>query len=188
MHAKPTIILNEIHTEFFSQNIIKENLLNKIEKLEIKFNKIEACLSNFLEINQINSKKETLNGIENLERNELTNSNLDTRNRKKDFKAPIKDILAATSLQFLLSPIRSKRFLIKIINSSFLILSMCLTISLLVSNITEYLMYETITSITSIHENKPEFPIVSICPMVDSYFNITLFNFNNENLTSKWVS
>ena len=92
MHAKTTIILNEIHTESFS----KEKRRNKIEKLEIKVSKIEACLSNFLEINQINSKKNTLNGIENLERNELKNSDLDKRNRKKDFKAPIKDILAAT--------------------------------------------------------------------------------------------
>ena len=60
MHAKPTIILNEIHTEFFSQNIIKENLLNKIEKLEIKFNKIEACLSNFLEMACIRSNLQHL--------------------------------------------------------------------------------------------------------------------------------
>jgi hypothetical protein len=111
---------------------------------------------------------------------------MDTRNRKKDYKTPIKEILAATSLQFLLSPIRSKRFLIKIINSSFLILSMCLTIYLLVTNITEYLMYETTTSITTIYENKPEFPVVSFCPMTNSDVNKIEIRFNDENLTSQW--
>ncbi len=148
MHAKPTIILDEIHTESFSKNIIKDQLHKKIEKLEIKLNKIETSLNNFYEINQIESNKETLNRIERLERNLLTNSNLKSRNLKKDYKTPVKEILANTSLQFLSSPMRFKRFLIKIINSSFLILSMCLTIYLLVKNITEYLMYDTTTSIT----------------------------------------
>ncbi len=40
---------------------------------------------------------------------------------RKNFRTPIKEILLSTSLQFLLSPIRSKRLLIKIINISFLI-------------------------------------------------------------------
>jgi hypothetical protein len=85
MHAKPTIILDEIHTESFSKNIIKDQLHKKIEKLEIKLNKIETSLNNFYEINQIESNKETLNRIERLERNLLTNSNLKSRNLKKDY-------------------------------------------------------------------------------------------------------
>jgi hypothetical protein len=186
MHAKPTIILDEIHTESFSKNIIKDQLHKKIEKLEIKLNKIETSLNNFYEINQIESNKETLNRIERLERNLLTNSNLKSRNLKKDYKTPVKEILANTSLQFLSSPMRSKRFLIKIINSSFLILSMCLTIYLLVKNITEYLMYDTTTSITTIYENKPEFPVVSFCPMINSDVNKIEIRFNNENLTTEW--
>jgi len=204
MHAKPTIILDEIHTQTFSKKIIKEKLFNKINNLEIKINKIETSLNNFHEINQINSKKETLNEseflsnqfnkeemfirIERLERNVLKNSNLDTINRKNDYKTPIKEILETTSLQFLLSPIRSKRFLIKIINSSFLILSMCLTIYLLVSNIIEYLMYETITSIKTINDKKPQFPIVSFCSIENSSHEefFTEFWFNDELLTSDW--
>ncbi len=63
---------------------------------------------------------------------------------------------------------------------------MCLTIYLLVKNITEYLMYDTTTSITTIYENKPEFPVVSFCPMINSDVNKIEIRFNNENLTTEW--
>jgi len=109
--------------------------------------------------------------------------------RKKDYKTPIKEILSDTSLQFLLSPIRTKRFLIKIINSIFLIISLFLSIYLVASNISDFLMYETTTSISNINEKEPEFPIVSFCPFLNStYGNIRSFWFNGENLTTEWAN
>jgi len=78
-----------------SSNINKEDLHNRIERLEriVSNNKLEENKDkNFQEINE-------------------------TGNRNKDYKTPIKEILSETSLQFLLSPIRTKRILIKIINT-----------------------------------------------------------------------
>jgi hypothetical protein len=154
---------------------------SKQPKILIK-NQSESSLSN----------KELLTRIEKLERivRILMNSNLYTKN--KDYKNPVKEILSATSLQFILSPIRSKRILIKIMNSCFLILSMCLTIYLVVLNITEFLMYETTTSITIINDKEPQFPIVAFCQFGNStlgnslYGNITSFYLNDEELTTEW--
>jgi hypothetical protein len=149
-----------------SSNINKEDLHNRIERLEriVSNNKLEENKNNnFQEINE-------------------------TGNRNKDYKTPIKEILSETSLQFLLSPIRTKRILIKIINTGFLVISLCLSIQLLVSNIIEFLMYETTTSITTINDRRPEFPIISFCPLRNYTYqnNFTSFLFNNEDLTSEW--
>ena len=162
MHGELAETINEIQSKFSLKNINKEEMCIRIENLErivlnYKFNK----------------------DINNHEKIQI--------NRNKDYKSHIKDVLSATSLQFLLSPIRTKRLLIKIINTCFLILSVCLTIYLVTKNITEYLMYETTTSIKIIHEKNPEFPIVSFCLIGNSkYVNISLFWFNGENLTSVW--
>ncbi len=45
-----------------------------------------------------------------------------TTNSNKDYKTPIKEIISHSSLSYLLSPIRSKRFLIKLLWLIFLIL------------------------------------------------------------------
>jgi len=148
-----------------SNNFNKDDLHNRIERLE------RIVLNNKLKENKNNNFQEIK----------------ETRNRNKDYKTPIKEILSATSLQFLLSPIRTKRILIKIINTSFLIISLCLSIQLVVSNIIEFLMYETTTSITTINDWEPEFPIVSFCPLRNmTYLNFSSFWFNNENLTTEW--
>jgi hypothetical protein len=148
-----------------SNNFNKDDLHNRIERLE------RIVLNNKLRENKNNNFQEIK----------------ETRNRNKDYKTPIKEILSATSLQFLLSPIRSKRILIKIINTSFLIISLCLSIQLVVSNIIGFLMYETTTSITTINDWEPEFPIVSFCPLRNmKYLNFSSFWFNNENLTTEW--
>ena len=129
-----------------SSNIKKDDLHNRIERLErIVLNNVSEENKNFQEIKE-------------------------TRNRNKDFKTPIKEILSATSLQFLLSPIRSKRILIKMINSCFLVISLCLSIQLVVSNIIDFLMYETTTSIAAINDWEPEFPIISFCPVRNSTY------------------
>jgi len=164
MQFDSRVKIDEIKIEPFSSNI-QESLYNRIEKLERMMLERDTY---FQEIKQMNS-------------------NLETKNRKKYLKTPIKEILSATSLQFLLSPIRSKRFLIKIINSCFLIISLWLSIYLVVINIIEFLMYETTTSISTIIENEPLFPIVSICPLGNlNQYNFTLFRFNKIDLINEW--
>ncbi len=82
---------------------------------------------------------------------------------KKDYNTPIKDILSASSLAYLLSPFRSKRLLIKIIWSLFLLLFFLGSIYYVILNILDYLKYETTTSIQTIYEQESEFPTISIC-------------------------
>ena len=166
MQFESRVKIDEIKIE--SSNInIQENLYKRIEKLERMVLERDKY---FQEINQMNS-------------------NLEAKNRKKNYKTPIKEIISATSLQFLLSPIRSKRFLIKIINCCFLIISLWLSIYLVVLNIIEFLMYETTTSITTIIEKEPIFPIVSFCPLEKFYqHNFTLFRFNKIDLIDEWAN
>jgi len=66
---------------------------------------------------------------------------------KKDYNSPIKEILSASSIAYLLSPFRSKRFLIKILWSFFLLIFLFLSIYYVILNIIDYLKYDTITSI-----------------------------------------
>ena len=93
---------------------------------------------------------------------------------KKDYKSPIKEILAASSLAYLLSPFRSKRFLIKIIWSFFLLIFLFFSIYYVVLNIIDYLKYDTITSIQTIYEQEPEFPTISICSNNESKLKIKI--------------
>ena len=77
-------------------------------------------------------------------------------NKEKNYKTTVKEILSDSSIQFLLAPINSKRILIKIINTIFLIVSLCLTSYLIVSNIMDFLKFETNTSINTIYEDEPD--------------------------------
>jgi hypothetical protein len=72
-------------------------------------------------------------------------------------------LLSSTSLQFLVNPIRTKRLLIKLLNIFFILLYMIFSIYLVVSNIIDYLNFETVTSIKTIVEPYSEFPTVTIC-------------------------
>jgi hypothetical protein len=85
---------------------------------------------------------------------------------KKDYNTPIKDILSASSLAYLLSPFRTKRFLIKIIWSLFLLLFLLGSIYYVILNILDFLKFETTTSIQTIYEQEPEFPTVSFCNLI----------------------
>ena len=60
----------------------------------------------------------------------------------KDYKTPIKEIISYSSLAYLLSPIRSKRLLIKIIWIVFLIGFLFASIYFVLTNIFEYLLFE----------------------------------------------
>jgi len=116
------------------------------------------------------------------------NKNKKSTSVKKDFKTPIKEILAASSLAYLLSPFRSKRFLIKIIWSLFMLIFLFGGIYYVILNILDYLKYETTTSIQTIYEQEPEFPTVSFCNRFNKDFElkILLFWFNNLNLIKEW--
>jgi hypothetical protein len=98
----------------------------------------------------------------------------------KDYKSPIQEILATSSLAYLLSPFRSKRLLIKILWYLFLVIFLFLSIYYVILNILDYIKYETTTSIQTINEQEPEFPTISFCSqdklkddieILDSWFN-----------------
>jgi hypothetical protein len=111
-----------------------------------------------------------------------------TINLKKDYKTPTNEILLASSLLYLTSPFRSKRFLIKIIWSLFLLLFLFLSIYYVILNILDYLKYETTTTIKTIYEQESEFPTISFCNRLNKDFelNISELWFNNLNLINEW--
>jgi hypothetical protein len=107
--------------------------------------------------------------------------------KSKECKESIENILSSTSLQFLLSPIRTKRKFIKILNTCFLIASLIVSVLMITQNITEYLNYKTVTSIQIINEIEPEFPTVSFCPYNQTaLLNIDYLWLNNEKMSDDW--
>jgi hypothetical protein len=106
----------------------------------------------------------------------------------KDYKTPIKEIISSSSLSYLLSPIRSKRFLIKLVWLIFLILFLFGSIYYVVVNVFDFLQYDTTTSIFTINEKEAEFPTVSFCNIENSNFDIKILEllFQNEDLTDEW--
>ena len=116
------------------------------------------------------------------------NKSKKTISLKRDYIISIKEILSASSLGYLLSPFRSKRLLIKIIWSFFLLLFCFGSIHYSILNILDYLKYETTTSIQTIYDQNPEFPTVSFCSKFDKNFelNILFFWFNNVDYINEW--
>jgi hypothetical protein len=106
----------------------------------------------------------------------------------KDYKTPIKEIISSSSLAYLLSPIRSRRLLIKIIWIVFLIGFLFGSIYYVVLNVLDYLQYDTTTSIFTINEQEAEFPTVSFCCDNDPNFDLKFLYifFKNEYLIDKW--
>jgi len=134
---------------------------------------------------------QTIEAVENIQKvgtNEQNKMSETKLIQNKEYKEPIKEILAATSLAYLISPFRSKRLLIKIIWSLFIFVFLFLSIYYVILNISDYIKYETTTSIETIYEQEPKFPTVSICNRFDPNFefNFTLFYFNNRNLANDW--
>jgi len=111
-----------------------------------------------------------------------------TINSDKDYKTPIKEIISSSSLAYLISPIRSKRLLIKLVWIVFLIGFLFASIYYVVLNVLDYLQYETTTSIYEVNEQEAEFPTVSFCSEEDSDFDFKLlyFTFKNEDLKNEW--
>jgi len=115
--------------------------------------------------------------------------NTNNNNTKKDYATPIKEIFAASSINYVLSPIRSKRILIKLIWLILLIGFLIASIYYVVLNIKDYLKYETNTSIYEVNEPEVEFPTISFCDSRDKKnFNITflILKFQNEDLNEEW--
>jgi hypothetical protein len=111
-----------------------------------------------------------------------------TINSDKDYKTPIKEIISSSSLAYLISPIRSKRLLIKLVWIIFLIGFLFASIYYVVLNVLDYLQYETTTSIFTINEQEAEFPTVSFCREGDPNFEFKFLYifFKNEDLIDKW--
>jgi len=107
---------------------------------------------------------------------------------KENKKKSINKILSASSLAYLLSPFRSKRLLIKIIWSLFLLIFLFGSIHYVILNILDYLKYETTTSIQTIYEQEPDFPTISFCNRFDKDFelNISELWFDSLNLIREW--
>jgi len=101
----------------------------------------------------------------------------------KDYKTSIKEILSASSLAYLLSPFRSKRLIIKIIWSLFMLILFFISLYYVIINILDFLKYETVTSIKTIYEKESEFPTISICSLYEkSNFNIKIIDFWFNNI------
>jgi len=116
------------------------------------------------------------------------NFNMIKINNNKDYKTPIKEILAGSSLEYLNSPFRSKRLVIKIIWTIFLVGFLFGSIYYVALNILDYLQYETTTSIYQLREKEFEFPTISFCSEIDSnfIFKILYYWFQNEDLIDDW--
>jgi hypothetical protein len=106
----------------------------------------------------------------------------------KDYKTPIKEILSYSSLSYILSPIRSKRLLIKIIWILFLIGFFFASVYYVALNVLDFLKYETTTSIFTINEQEAEFPTISFCHVAHLNFDFKMLElfFQSENLTDEW--
>ncbi len=109
-------------------------------------------------------------------------------NNKKDFKTPLTELVNSSSLQFLLNPIKSNHFLIKLVWFIFLIFSLICSFNYVYLNVRDYLNYDTITSIYQINEQESEFPTVSFCSPNEYNLEIKLnsFWFNSNNLINEW--
>jgi hypothetical protein len=94
---------------------------------------------------------------------------------QKNYKETINEILSVSTLQFLLSPIRSKRLLIKITWALFLVVLFLLSIYYAVLNILDYLKFETFTSYHEINENQSEFPTISLCSADYKDYDLKLY-------------
>ncbi len=109
-------------------------------------------------------------------------------NNKKDFKTPLTELVNSSSLQFLLNPIKSNHFLIKLVWFIFLMFSLICSFNYVYLNVRDYLNYDTITSIYQINEQESEFPTVSFCSPNEYNLEIKLnsFWFNSSNLINEW--
>ncbi len=115
-------------------------------------------------------------------------SQITMRTKNKEYKKSVQDILDKSSLQFLLSPFRSKRILIKIIWILFLLIFTIASVYYVILNILYYFYYDITTSIYEINEKQSQFPTISFCSELETNFKIKILYlwFNNEKLKSEY--
>ena len=114
----------------------------------------------------------------------------------KNYKKEINEILFSSLLAYLLGPIikSNNQFLItKIIWFIFIFIFLFASIYYLILNALNYLTFDTITSISTINEDKSQFPVISICNTKDNdvsliNFKLVRFDFNSDNLLNEYKS
>jgi hypothetical protein len=108
---------------------------------------------------------------------------------EKKIKKVSFEILSNSSLAFLLSPIRSKRILIKFIWIIFLFSFLFGSIYCVLLNIFDYLSFDITTSIYEINEIESQFPTISLCSNEESTNESITSNrlrFNYHDYNSDW--
>jgi len=118
----------------------------------------------------------------------------------KNYKKEINEILFSSLLAYLLSPIiksnNHQLLIIKIIWFIFIFIFLFASIYYLILNALNYLSYDTITSISTINEDKSQFPVISICNTMREINDTSLvnnlklvrFDFNSDNLLNEYKS
>ncbi len=118
----------------------------------------------------------------------------------KNYKKEINEILFSSLLAYLLSPIiksnNHQLLIIKIIWFIFVFIFLFASIYYLILNALNYLSYDTITSISTINEDKSQFPVISICNTMREINDTSLvnnlklvrFDFNSDNLLNEYKS
>ena len=103
---------------------------------------------------------------------------------EKKFKKASLEILSTSSLSFLLSPIRSKRILIKLIWIMFIFFLFLASIYFVILDIFDYLSFDITTSIYQINEIESQFPTIALCsneePIKLNSFKLISLRFNYQ--------
>ena len=111
-------------------------------------------------------------------------------NIRKSIAKSFLDALEASSAQFLLKPISTRHFFIRILWSLFILTSVTTCCYYITLNIMDYLQFDKITSIYTVYEDNSQFPTVSVCSVnsvkLNSSFRIKQLKFNNHDYRKDW--
>jgi len=115
----------------------------------------------------------------------ISEETIDKKIKKASF-----EILSNSSLAFLLSPIRSKRILIKFIWIIFIFSFLIESINCVLLNILNYLSFDITTSIYEVNEHRSQFPTLSFCsneePIKIESIKLKKLRFNYQEINSDW--
>jgi hypothetical protein len=100
-----------------------------------------------------------------------------------------KEKLTTSSLHFILKPTKPNRITFKIIWLVFLSICFTANVYYIILSLTDYLSFNTTTTILSINEVEAEFPTISFCSKFKTdYFNMNILDleFNHQKLKKDW--
>jgi hypothetical protein len=102
----------------------------------------------------------------------------------KKLNKEIKNILKYSTLAYLLTPFRSKRNLIKLTWTLFLMIILIGSTFYIILSILDFLSYDTITTIKTINEDQSQFPTISFCNKNNSdfKFDVLKLGFNSDDI------